>query len=123
MQGPWLVVSILDRIVGLDFFLMIRRPPRSTRFPYTTLFRSLSSPAVSSPARAAPGSAAAPPPHKGAGSRRTDRSRDHRSGGRQNTRLYSSHANISDAGFFLEKNTTIPATPHCPRDSGLQTGR
>src|SRR5258705_4989287 len=26
------------------FFLMIRRPPRSTLFPYTTLFRSLSSP-------------------------------------------------------------------------------
>src|SRR3712207_6846554 len=25
----------------LMFFLMIRRPPRSTRFPYTTLFRSL----------------------------------------------------------------------------------
>src|SRR2546422_8650986 len=24
-----------------DFFLMIRRPPRSTLFPYTTLFRSL----------------------------------------------------------------------------------
>src|SRR3712207_8747347 len=24
----------------MDFFLMIRRPPRSTRFPYTTLFRS-----------------------------------------------------------------------------------
>src|SRR3712207_7315003 len=24
-----------------DFFLMIRRPPRSTHFPYTTLFRSL----------------------------------------------------------------------------------
>src|ERR1041385_6880986 len=28
------------------FFLMIRRPPRSTLFPYTTLFRSLSSIAV-----------------------------------------------------------------------------
>src|SRR2546427_6869734 len=27
------------------FFLMIRRPPRSTLFPYTTLFRSCSSPA------------------------------------------------------------------------------
>src|SRR5258707_12873171 len=27
------------------FFLMIRRPPRSTLFPYTTLFRSPSSPA------------------------------------------------------------------------------
>src|SRR5258708_33532478 len=29
------------------FFLMIRRPPRSTLFPYTTLFRSLFWPAVS----------------------------------------------------------------------------
>src|SRR5258708_23845671 len=28
--------------VLLFFFLMIRRPPRSTLFPYTTLFRSLS---------------------------------------------------------------------------------
>src|SRR2546429_6453976 len=27
----------------LFFFLMIRRPPRSTLFPYTTLFRSLAS--------------------------------------------------------------------------------
>src|SRR3712207_7607356 len=27
-------------IVGYIFFLMIRRPPRSTLFPYTTLFRS-----------------------------------------------------------------------------------
>src|SRR5256885_9692337 len=32
------------------FFLMIRRPPRSTLFPYTTLFRSLA------PANEAPGS-------------------------------------------------------------------
>src|SRR3712207_7592677 len=29
-------------LVLLFFFLMIRRPPRSTLFPYTTLFRSLS---------------------------------------------------------------------------------
>src|SRR6266545_7813002 len=28
------------------FFLMIRRPPRSTLFPYTTLFRSLAAPSV-----------------------------------------------------------------------------
>src|SRR5256886_12623573 len=27
-------------VVGGSFFLMIRRPPRSTLFPYTTLFRS-----------------------------------------------------------------------------------
>src|SRR5438094_2618475 len=31
---PFLVISFF-------FFLMIRRPPRSTLFPYTTLFRSL----------------------------------------------------------------------------------
>src|SRR5437016_7195386 len=29
-------------VIFLFFFLMIRRPPRSTLFPYTTLFRSLS---------------------------------------------------------------------------------
>src|SRR2546430_12006833 len=28
------------RVLCLFFFLMIRRPPRSTLFPYTTLFRS-----------------------------------------------------------------------------------
>src|SRR2546429_3526599 len=30
-------------VMTLFFFLMIRRPPRSTLFPYTTLFRSVSS--------------------------------------------------------------------------------
>src|SRR6266704_3047432 len=30
---------IESRVVGIFFFLMIRRPPRSTLFPYTTLFR------------------------------------------------------------------------------------
>src|SRR5271167_5131849 len=33
------------------FFLMIRRPPRSTLFPYTTLFRSAPWPSVGSPDR------------------------------------------------------------------------
>src|SRR5256885_17157560 len=32
--------------VFLFFFLMIRRPPRSTLFPYTTLFRSFHGPLV-----------------------------------------------------------------------------
>src|SRR2546430_13507802 len=36
------------------FFLMIRRPPRSTLFPYTTLFRSSQIPALASPHHAAP---------------------------------------------------------------------
>src|SRR5438034_4845425 len=35
------VISILQVSTFLFFFLMIRRPPRSTLFPYTTLFRSL----------------------------------------------------------------------------------
>src|SRR3712207_9182438 len=34
----------------LFFFLMIRRPPRSTLFPYTTLFRSTTTPLLESPA-------------------------------------------------------------------------
>src|SRR3989442_2265429 len=36
MQSPWTSWVLF-------FFLMIRRPPRSTLFPYTTLFRSLAS--------------------------------------------------------------------------------
>src|SRR5688572_32099411 len=38
---PFLLLSLRsDVLSGLFFFLMIRRPPRSTLFPYTTLFRS-----------------------------------------------------------------------------------
>src|SRR5256885_11101374 len=33
-------MSLLTQSYALFFFLMIRRPPRSTLFPYTTLFRS-----------------------------------------------------------------------------------
>src|SRR5256885_10937746 len=36
------------------FFLMIRRPPRSTLFPYTTLFRSVGAAADEQPARREP---------------------------------------------------------------------
>src|SRR3712207_8373465 len=51
------------------FFLMIRRPPRSTLFPYTTLFRSGRPPP--SPARPAPRRARGPrPPERGATSGR-----------------------------------------------------
>src|SRR5689334_25040266 len=71
----------------LFFFLMIRRPPRSTLFPYTTLFRS--GPAGARPgARAGPGWSARP-----------------RSPGpdRKSTRLNSSHSSISYAVFCLKK--------------------
>src|SRR3990167_1990964 len=69
------------------FFLMIRRPPKSPLFPYTTLFRSISSkpacrncapmPAISAAIRTWP---------------MTDR---------KSTRLNSSHSQISDALFFF----------------------
>src|SRR2546429_7853873 len=35
------VYAPLEEVLFIFFFLMIRRPPRSTLFPYTTLFRSL----------------------------------------------------------------------------------
>src|SRR5258707_15611137 len=75
------------------FFLMIRRPPRSTLFPYTTLFRSRPW-----PGRCRDGNRIASVHARGIvqGSRR----RDHRS---ESTRLNSSHANISYAVFCLKK--------------------
>src|SRR3712207_7211907 len=39
---------------SLFFFLMIRRPPRSTLFPYTTLFRSPAGPTAASSSAARP---------------------------------------------------------------------
>src|SRR5206468_10797986 len=38
---PQYSVMIFALIIFIFFFLMIRRPPRSTLFPYTTLFRSI----------------------------------------------------------------------------------
>src|SRR5947209_13200627 len=91
---------------------MIPRPPTSTLFPYTTLFRSI--PRV---------------PHR-AGGDDTHRVCDHLLGGpvkapqnlyrlgnglrgedRKSTRLNSSHANISYAVFCLKKKNTQRTTP------------
>src|SRR3712207_7862154 len=63
-----------------SFFLMIRRPPRSTLFPYTTLFRSaperVRSPRPSSSTRRPRGSSRASPPGNGSP---TGRSEEHTS--------------------------------------------
>src|SRR2546422_6198626 len=73
------------------FFLMIRRPPRSTLFPYTTLFRSTSSRwAASRPPRCAKSTGLA----RGTSRRPRDR---------KSTRLNSSHGYISYAVFCLKK--------------------
>src|SRR5258707_8312600 len=83
---------------------MIRRPPRSTLFPYTTLFRSLE---VS---RSGTGAHAwvfftAPVPAEAA--RRLGTGLD-----RKSTRLNSSHANISYAVFCLKKKKKILHIAH-----------
>src|SRR3989449_9061185 len=43
MVTSWVMMKLLPRSLSFSsfFFLMIRRPPRSTPFPSTTLFRSL----------------------------------------------------------------------------------
>src|SRR5437773_5992375 len=79
------------------FFLVIRRPPRSTLFPYTTLFRSL---------------------HRRRGAR-ARRVRGHRgavegaAADRKSTRLNSSHITISYAVFCLKKKNKRNAQ-HAP---------
>src|SRR2546430_12556782 len=83
---------------------MIRRPPRSTLFPYTTLFRSVLAPLHTSAVQGLPSSVQAVP-------------FDLKTSlgqvvllpvqlDRKSTRLNSSHSQISYAGFCLKKKTT-----------------
>src|SRR2546427_9586763 len=83
---------------------MIRRPPRSTLFPYTTLFRSVPGPGrmvghlpASGPARPHYRQARAP------GSPRLRNEGEEGGGDRKSTRLNSSHSQISYAVFCLKK--------------------
>src|SRR5258707_4513430 len=81
------------------FFLMIRRPPRSTLFPYTTLFRSPTARrSIAERRRGAPDPSGRRPDRL-----RGDRGDERGSGDRKSTRLNSSHANISYAVFCLKK--------------------
>src|SRR3712207_8693336 len=92
------------------FFLMIRRPPRSTLFPYTTLFRSpqmrSETPGDESWIRA--GLKA----RSNLDMQREELKADGCNKDRKSTRLNSSHANISYAVFCLKKKQhTAPAPP------------
>src|SRR5688572_33380358 len=87
------------------FFLMIRRPPRSTLFPYTTLFRSrtfregtMSQPMYSPPPPPAP-----PPPPTIGGAGAAQQVQGPAIGDRKSIRLNSSHSQISYAVFCLKK--------------------
>src|SRR5258705_6390286 len=98
--------KIYQSPLNFFFFLMIRRPPRSTLFPYTTLFRSL---------------------EDGGGGPEIVVGRDEHIGrrpDRKSTRLNSSHLGISYAVFCLKKKTTTHAPRLCgfgasPSQSGL----
>src|SRR2546427_4362397 len=83
---------------------MIRRPPRSTLFPYTTLFRSLGGPGLHdrSVARRALLQQQRGGLHPGIGVEALYH-RMAQDGDRKSTRLNSSHSQNSYAGFCLEK--------------------
>src|SRR5256885_11566676 len=79
---------------------MIRRPPRSTLFPYTTLFRSRAGCGPGGHPHRAPHR-----PHDRTGDLRADDPRD-----RKSTRLNSSHLVISYAVFCLKKKKQKDST-------------
>src|SRR3712207_8278857 len=99
------------------FFLMIRRPPRSTLFPYTTLFRSRPTPRRKHAKDVRPNDRArrnsargrerAPEVEDGLLAH-VHRARDAAVEDRKSTRLNSSHANISYAVFCLKKKKNKP---------------
>src|SRR3712207_7037639 len=95
---------VWDPFLYIFFFLMIRRPPRSTLFPYTTLFRSKAGRKVPIlkqelyrqnrfPAQLQARVAGTETWHR----------QEHCPSDRKSTRLNSSHANISYAVFCLKK--------------------
>src|SRR3712207_8837737 len=92
------------------FFLMIRRPPRSTLFPYTTLFRSpqwkLLAGSIATAIALSGLALLTPWPLKFLidDVLRVDQ------GDRKSTRLNSSHANISYAVFCLKKKKITYST-------------
>src|SRR3712207_8273854 len=81
----------------LDFFLMIRRPPRSTLFPYTTLFRSEADRLLELVQIRRHRRQLHPPDRCAVLDVPVDR---------KSTRLNSSHANISYAVFCLKNELT-----------------
>src|SRR2546430_8721178 len=96
---------------------MIRRPPRSTLFPYTTLFRSIEL-EFSRAGLAVPGlkEVLAKLPVEG-----------RRAQDRKSTRLNSSHSQISYAVFCLKKKkimnrTSTTTAPHPPGQSVVPAG-
>src|SRR3989442_9626447 len=104
------------------FFLMIRRPPRSTLFPYTTLFRSHAVRKVQA-FRDRLDLARGALVHDGVDVAGHARGQDDRERDRKSTRLNSSHVRISYAVFCLKKKKDIAfkRNMHSPRTGQLDT--
>src|SRR5690348_18340302 len=95
----FLIFCVLLALVFLIFFLMIRRPPRSTLFPYTTLFRSIAEYFIFDRSRL-----------RLHGHRLPAKGRSYQD--RKSTRLNFSHPSISYAVFCLKKKKhTIMISP------------
>src|SRR3712207_8454419 len=101
---------------------MIRRPPRSTLFPYTTLFRSygvvviggVDTRTVERVGSREGRVVGEDDHHHEVGALREDLGKDLIARlDRKSTRLNSSHANISYAVFCLKKNTNVYALHSC----------
>src|SRR5436305_5322152 len=113
------VSSVSDSHLSF-FFLRIRRPPRSTLFPYTTLFRSVEE--IRRGVRDVPERPVQLAAARGCVGEVTDRE------DRKSTRLNSSHVRISYAVFCLKKkkrsNTQSqppPRTPPCQNERSYAT--
>src|SRR2546426_7730764 len=101
----------MDKLIKFFFFLMIRRPPRSTLFPYTTLFRS---PRGAEQLTDRPGFQQRI--RLGARADALDRFvRD-----RKSTRLNSSHLVISYAVFCLKKKKNLNVSKTEPTNRALK---
>src|SRR2546430_10345343 len=94
------------------FFLMIRRPPRSTLFPYTTLFRSLRR--LPQPRRRGPRADRRPPLRPGAAARRRALGRGRRRArSEEHTSELQSQSNLV-CRLLLEKKKKISIKPISP---------
>src|SRR3989442_4270961 len=94
---------------------MIRRPPRSTLFPYTTLFRSISELTYECSPSAGELTAGGSEMLLGLSRQPIDRDR-------KSTRLNSSHVRISYAVFCLKKKKLpTPVSPKAPAVQHTQT--
>src|SRR5438876_7201802 len=108
---PQSLTPLHDVSVFCFFFLLIRRPPRSTLFPYTTLFRSVWWVTLYTHESSSAAEGSSP------WSSRYAVSRD-----RKSTRLNSSHPSISYAVFCLKKKKKLESQDHDLVDD-LEGGR